>query len=103
MSVDNTILYLYTIKILYLLGKYVSSLQGHHQALQEDRVKSRIIIQFLDRSSWRAWWWHVFICYNTSPDDDLVRSKHVALTNILFLLYVNKVLCYWPKHCIYML
>jgi len=48
----------------------VSTLQGHHQALQEDRSKICImfhciwdptmqwnIIQLLDLSSWRVWWW----------------------------------------------
>ena len=40
--------------------------------------KYTILLQLLDLSSWR-------------PDDDLVRSKHVALTNMLF--YYSSWIC----------
>jgi len=101
-----------------LSGQHVSTLQGHHQALQEDRSKSCImfscimgshnagkhntalgyvfldptvqenIIQLLDLSSWRAWWWPYKV-ETCCPDKYTI------------LLYINKVLCYRLTCCIY--
>ena len=42
-SVNNTTLYFIYNKIVYLSGRHVSTLQGHLQALQEDRSKSCIL------------------------------------------------------------
>ena len=83
-SVNNTTLYLYTIKIVYYQGDMFRPLLGHLQALWENRSKN------VD-SSW--------ICFLRGPEDDLIKVETCRPHNILFLLYTNKVLYYWLTCC----
>ena len=41
-------------KIVYLSGRHISTLQGYHQALQEDRSKSCIMFHCIVRSQMRT-------------------------------------------------
>ena len=41
-----------------------------------------------------------WICLLGGPEDDLIRSKHVALTKYTIFFYINTVLCY-RLTCIY--
>jgi len=80
MSVNNTTLHLYTIKIVYCQDDMFRPLLGHLQALWENRSKNCLC-------SW--------ICFLSGPEDDLIKVATCRPDNILFLLYTNKVLYYW--------
>ena len=96
-SANNTTLYLYTIKIVYCQGDMFRPLLRHLQTLWENRSKNCLC---------PTMHWNInssCICFLRGPEDDLIKVETCRPDNTLFLLYINKVLCYWLKCCIYML
>jgi len=108
MSVNNTTLYLYTIKMVYCQGDMFRPLLGHLQALWENRSKSYLHFNALwDPKCLQIWdptmHWNIdssWICFLREPEEDLIKVETCRPDNMLFLLYINKVLCYRLTCCI---
>jgi len=78
-SVDNTTLYLYTKIVYFVRATYFDLIRSTSGPPRRQIQELFVSLHYGINNSW--------ICLLGGPEDELIRSKHVALTKYTIFLY----------------